>query len=308
MKKPLKKIVFIFLLALICLSCCACCKVSYTRVITEYGQVTKTYVIDVDNGYAFKEQAYQYLVEKVKDYEDYFNISYDEDEYKVTLTEGYDSLEEYYIAYGITGDEPNEELEIQKNGLLSTVIVENCSFDELMSTKVFPDATYKDLVKAYEDGFVAIIGEENKTGGEYKNVFEYTYGTPYKNVQSNADSVYLSSDGIYMHTWTLDEDKFADTTVYIRQISPNGTVWYLICIGAAFCVLALAIYLAVRRLKKPSVAEGLRFDSPDDFMAYLANKQKEQKGEQNKTEQTEPTDEKKPDAFDDNGSDDKKDV
>ena len=76
--------------------------------------------------------------------------------------------------------------------------------------------------------------------------YTYTYGTNYRRLHSDADTI-KNVNGIYMHTWDL-ESKDQEITLY--RIIANTTGWYIIALGTGVVTAIIITIIAYTRKNK----------------------------------------------------------
>lgn len=240
MKKNIVKLAVLLSLTIIMLLLAGCVDIKYSNIMTGQGEVIRKAIITIDKDMPNKEQAYRYAEEKAKAFVERqtsaFSLNADLESFTVVITEHYADMQEYYLAYGITGDEIEEDSSVIINdGLYSE------SIDE--SPIIFARSDMQDLIEQIEQEINALFGINSKNYS-----LTYEYGTPYKSVTSNADSV-VYEDGVYKHTWITNGEEYKQKSIRVTYRSPNSTWWYTIAIAAAVVVLVTLLIVKQRKVK-----------------------------------------------------------
>lgn len=168
----------------------------------------------------------------------YATITEDTENAKLVASVKYDSKSDLYIANGIDGymqggSSPKESKNFFFNEYTSTI-------NTVFSKVKIPGQTVYSLVE---------LCKEFQIPSE-RILFNYTYGTPYKIIKSNADETkFLTSRNIYTHSYTMTMDTF-DRQVILTQSSPNTTNWYILAIALALVVCIVPLLLVVLRKKE----------------------------------------------------------
>lgn len=162
---------------------------------------------------------------------------------KIVAYNVYDSVTDLYIAYGIDGyyideSEPNPKDYTKK----SFFFVDSYSY----STTVFDD------VLTNEDSLFNYILKSVEGYGftESDILFTYRYGTPYKIINSDADTVKKDADyDVYVHTFYMTADT-CGREICLSQHSPNQLGWYLVALGVALVIALSFVVIAVAVKRK----------------------------------------------------------
>lgn len=191
----------------------------------------------VDNGVFYPSDMFDYL-KTLFSYNGY-TVSVDEFNGQMTAYLKFSGTTDYYVAVGRDGYMTYEKNTAENKGFL---------FNEYRSdiktefSRIEEEGNLLNLVLSACYG----VGAERD-----KILLTYTYGTPYKVIDTDADSVNYSYDKrIYLHTFNMTMDT-ADRTISITQRNPNSVGWYALAVIIALpFIVAPAVFAAVKRRKK----------------------------------------------------------
>lgn len=155
----------------------------------------------------------------------------------------YDTMTDYYIANGLDGYETSDSDATEDKGFLFT--------DYYTESK-----TVFSLIGSGDNVIDACLELFKEAGApEDKIALRYVYGTPYKIVTSDADSVtYNTQRNLYLHSFNLTiADK--DRVIHLKQHAPNSVGWYVLAVIIA--IPAIAVPLTIMILKRKKKQEGI---------------------------------------------------
>lgn len=141
----------------------------------------------------------------------------------------FDSLTDLYIVLGVTGYESNENNYVTQSSFLytDTFIKQNSPFNGIEES----DSTLKDVI----DYFYTLGVERNHI------LLNYTYGTPYKIINTNADEItYSVANRLYLHSFDMTLDTVG-REITLVQHSPNVIGWYSLAIIIALFVISVPL-------------------------------------------------------------------
>lgn len=150
----------------------------------------------------------------------------------------YDTMTDYYIANGLDGYEVSESDATEDKGFLFT--------DYYTETD-----TVFSLIGAGDNVIDVCVNLCKEAGAaEDKILLRYVYGTPYKIITSDADSVtYNSQRSLYLHSFDMTvADK--DRLIHFTQHAPNPVGWYVLAVIIAIPVIAVPLTIMIIRRKK----------------------------------------------------------
>ena len=218
-----KKIILSILVALCLMFFSGCGSVSYYNIIGSDGSITRDLVIEFDQDYAYKEQAYFYAkatMEENVELNEYLSFIFDEENYSLTLREYYPTMTDYYIANNITGDE------VEENDLTREIdwfyVRYTREADIIFNNYTNEINNYLNHFSIYANAPIYIDPIE----------FKYIYGTQYKAVESNAEEVNIV-DGLYYNQWTANLNNLHNSKIITTSVNPFTPLWYGIAIVGA---------------------------------------------------------------------------
>lgn len=205
--------------------------------------------IEITFDKSFIEEKYPKIGESERDYSfldsfsaDLTSLGYeirlDQENNKIIGERTFESLTDLYIAMGIDGYETdNTKYETQKSFLyVDTFIKQNSPFVGIEEA----ESGFKNILEA-------IYKLDIKRGAVLLN---YTYGTPYKIIKSDADNqFYLSAENIYLHSYDMNLD-MTGRKINLVQHSPNAIGWYSIAIIIALVVISVPLSVLIIKHKK----------------------------------------------------------
>lgn len=150
----------------------------------------------------------------------------------------FDTLTDLQIAQNVTGYDKSTSKPVEDYGFLYVrrYSKQNSPFTGIEGE----NSGYKDIL----DYFYSLNIERDDI------LLKYTYGTPYKIVTSDADTmVYSLQNNIYLHTYDMTMD-MSDRKINLVTKSPNSLGWYTIAIGISVAVLAVPLTVAIIKRKK----------------------------------------------------------
>lgn len=238
-----RKLVLVFLLfSFLLIVLCGCGSVTFNNILSTDGSITQQFVIEVDSESDLDildsvEIMFRQMNYSVKRNVDTPNI--------LKASRYFSSYTDYYIFYGITGDEENEN---------EGDIVKGFWFDKYVTvtSTVFADLADENFVKPYHD-----IYFKNYDFNRIKDVeFIYTYGTKYATVYGEDADFTSENNGVYLYTWYLDYDNITKNITLV-QIAPNSAVWYTIAIVGSIVLILIFVIITKVLLKKKNTKEKL---------------------------------------------------
>lgn len=150
----------------------------------------------------------------------------------------YDTMTDYYIANGLDGYEVSQSDATEDKGFLFT--------DYYTESK-----TVFSVIGSGDNVIDACLELCEEAGApEDKIALRYVYGTPYKIISSDADSVtYNSQNSLYLHSFNLIvADK--DRVIHLKQHAPNPVGWYVLAVIIAIPVIAVPLTIMIVKRKK----------------------------------------------------------
>lgn len=172
------------------------------------------------------------------------NLGYNEKVDKVNYTikgeRKFDTLTDMYIALGLDGYEPDKsDLPTQKSFyFIDTFNKQNSPFAGIEEEDNVLNAILKEFYN------LGITRE--------RILLNYTYGTPYKIIKTDADqTTYSASESLYLHSYDMNMD-MSGRQIYLVQHTPNPVGWYTTAIIIAVVVISIpvAIFLINKRKHK----------------------------------------------------------
>lgn len=150
----------------------------------------------------------------------------------------YETMTDYYIANGVDGYKVSESDATEDKGFLFTDY--HTETDTVFS------------VIGTGDNVLDLCIELCKEAGttEDKIALRYVYGTPYKIISSDADSVsYNSQRSLYLHSFDMTIAN-KDRVIHFVQHAPNPIGWYVLAVIIAIPVIAVPLTVMIVRHKK----------------------------------------------------------
>lgn len=167
-----------------------------------------------------------------------YTLEKDVENARFTASIKYESITDLYVDMGIDGYENDDSSGVETKGFF---------FNEYKSTTntVFSSAeTPGNLIS----GMIQLCYQLDICKEDI--LLNYTYGTPYKIIKTDADETkYLSAQKIYTHSYNMSMSNF-DREITLTQVTPNASSWYTLAIGFALVVLALPLFIVILRKKE----------------------------------------------------------
>lgn len=167
-----------------------------------------------------------------------YAVTVDRTNYNIIGEASFDTLTDLYIALGADGYDSNKTNNVTQSSFFykDTFIKQPSPFTGIEES----DEKIKDII----DGFYALgIKREGI-------LLNYTYGTPYTIISSDADTTtYSPSENIYLHSFDMTMD-MSDKKFTIKQHSPNPIGWYSMAVGIAIVVISVPFTIAIIKCKK----------------------------------------------------------
>lgn len=166
-----------------------------------------------------------------------YTLEKDLENARFTASIKYDSFTDLYIGNGIDGYENDPSSGGEKKGFLYNEYT-NTQKTEFSYIET-PDNLFNGMLQLC---YQLDISKENI-------LLNYTYGTPYKIIKTDADETkYLSGQKIYTHSYDMTMDNY-DREITLTQVTPNTSGWYTLAIGIALIVLILPLTFVIIRKK-----------------------------------------------------------
>ncbi|MBQ2714070.1 MAG: hypothetical protein IJF76_00365 [Clostridia bacterium] len=241
----MKKFCAIILIIIVLCSLCGCVNVSYERKFTKDATVVDRISISLDDELLLE---YGYSVEYAKEVisEYMANTGFvdvtEENSVVVEYERVYETLEEFYSAVG-SGAEVEEEKEFVDFFIDDS---EGESGTPFRSFIINGNVEY-----VWENCFPNI--DEARLD---QISYEYSYSTPYKSIESNADFVHISEEGLYTHEWKFNPLQAKEGRLRIRQVLPNSTGWYSVIIILAVLIVAAGFMITDKMKEKEEKKDG----------------------------------------------------
>jgi hypothetical protein len=160
----------------------------------------------------------------------------DNENYMIVGEMEFDSLTDLYIAQGIDGYSVDSSSYVTQTSFFYT--------DTFIKTTSLYDGIEE------SDGVLnQIITQFYELGVSREAILlNYTYGTPYKIISTDADKqTYSITDKIYLHSFDMTMDT-SDREINMVQHSPNQVGWY--SLGAMIAVVVISVPLTIVIIKR----------------------------------------------------------
>ncbi len=234
----MKKVLLVLTVILLAVSLCACAEITYTSSVSEGGARVFTTSIKLDKT-AMTTTAYNQLCTEIANILSTQKAARESEGRTVTveanaetgvfvLTESFSSNTDYYIAYGITGNEPSEPNKIYSQSAFFV--------DYYIENSVISSSTL--------ENYTQIFSKYVNTDDPYGEVsLDYVYSTEYNNVSAlNADESY-SKDGYNYMVWHIDLND-PDSEV-LKYVSRTPKVWLFELLGIVIGCVTVGVLIAV---------------------------------------------------------------
>lgn len=234
----MKKFIVVVLLLVIVLSTVGCAKITYERKHTLNSSVVDRLTFELDReelsayGYSL-----DYAKEVIRSYLSYydFEIVESEEDHIVVYERVYETMEEFNRVNG-SSEEEEADKTLEDLFFLTSESEGDTPFRHFIVNDM--DAIWSELFPN--------VSEECVAGIEYV----YKYGTPYESVESNADLVYESEDGLYTHEWKFNTFSAKEGIIKIKQTVLNATGWYIVAIAIGLIVSAAGFLISEKVIKE----------------------------------------------------------
>lgn len=167
-----------------------------------------------------------------------YNVTIDTPNNKIIGERKFETLTELIIAMGGDGYDSNKTNDITQKGFF---------FNDTFSKQNSPFTG----IEESEGELKQILDEFYSLGIEREAIIlNYTYGTPYKIIKSDADHiVYSASESIYLHSFDMNMDMSGRKINFVRH-APNSAGWYSLAIMIALVVISIPMTILIIRHKK----------------------------------------------------------
>lgn len=103
-------------------------------------------------------------------------------------------------------------------------------------------ALYNEVYNVYANSKFSRINPDATT-------LYYNYAVSSKRIHSDADSIYIDSEGNYIHSWLINPNE-PSRTIHLYTIKANPSYWILICMGISLtiCLISFIILLVKQKI------------------------------------------------------------
>ncbi|NLL56159.1 MAG: hypothetical protein GX242_02985 [Clostridiales bacterium] len=167
-----------------------------------------------------------------------YAVKIDKNKYSIIGERKYDDLATLYIDMGIDG------YKISKNDYITQ---KSFFFTDTFIKQSSPFTG----VEESQGALKKIINEFYELGVQRETILlNYTYGTPYSIINSDADRINFSAgQNIYLHSYDMNMD-MANKQINLVQHLPNSANWYALAILISIAVISAPVIFYVKHNKK----------------------------------------------------------
>lgn len=238
----MKKIAALFLTILLGATLSGCCTITYNQFLYPSGAILQEYVVEIDpafsDGKGHTAEDVKTIVKTIFEQNEY-RVSVD-DEGKVHGARYFASYTDYYVYYGLTGNEHPKEASERVEGFWERKII---STRETVFAKFDDKAFVDSIAQKYFSEYAALEKENFR--------FIYNYGTKYDTVTGIDYDAYYVQNGMHVYSWELDANS-ASKSITTVNVTPNKTTWYSVAVLGVLAVtvcVVLGIRIAAKRKK-----------------------------------------------------------
>lgn len=171
-------------------------------------------------------------------------VTIDKENNTIIGERSFDDLTELYIAMGMDGYDSNSNNYITQKSFFftDTFIKQPSPFTDIETT----EGAFKNILNAFY-----ALGVKREAV-----LLNYTYGTPYTIIKSDADQItYSAAKNIYLHSYDMNLDMSAKK-INLVQHSPNSVGWYTLAIMISLVVISVPVSIFIIKHKKKNKETG----------------------------------------------------